>query len=477
MKRREFVIQTIKGVPLALAAPTLLTSCGSDEEETVTPNPPGGNDDDDDGGSDNNNVQADVIVIGAGMAGLAAARELQAEGLNVKVLESQEKVGGRVRTNREIGVPFDEGASWIHGPDGGNPITQLGREAGASTYRTANRTETIYTPDGELISESEVASLVGQYQQVMTEVQANAGVNDSVEDVLQRLYPEVLQDPIGLYLISALLEFDTGTDISRLSARHFNDADAFPGDDVLFPNGYDAIPNYLAQGLDITLNTRVTAVDYSGERTIVTTNDQIYEAPYVVVTVPLGVLKNDVIQFTPALPSQKQQAINGIEMGMLNKFLFTWGETFWTNEAQHIGCAVEEKGRFIYFLNANTFAPSANALMGFAFGNYGLETESMSDGQVVDAAMDSLRRIYGSGIPQPSNMLRTSWSSNPHSYGCYSFFTKGYESSVLEVLGQEVDSKLFFAGEHTTSLYNATVHGAYLTGIREADKIKQLVNG
>lgn len=467
MKRREFVLKTAKGLPLIIAAPTLLASC-SEDEGTV---------DDNNTNPGTNEQDFDVIVIGAGVAGLAAARSLKESGLSVKVFESQEKVGGRVRTNRSIGIPFDEGASWIHGPDGGNPITALAQEAGATTYRTANRTEHLHAGDGTRYSESEIATFFGVYQQRLAEIQGAASLQDSVEDVFTRLYPGEIEDPIWKYALSALLEFDTGSDISRLSASAFGDADVYPGDDVLFPGGYDVIPNYLAQGLDIDLETVVSAIDYTGSLVQVTAGGTNYAAQYAIVTVPLGVLKNNVISFTPALPSLKQEAIDGIEMGTLNKFLFQWDTTFWANDAQHIGCTVDQKGRFNYFLNANTFAPNANALMGFAFGNYGLETESMSDSQVIDAAMDTLKRIYGNSIPQPTNMLRTRWANNPHSYGCYSFFTKGYPSEALDVIGEQVDNKLFFAGEHTLSVYNATVHGAYLTGLREAEKILRLVNG
>ena len=120
MQRRNFIHRSLTGFPLLLSVPQLLMACATDQDDVIIP------------------VTANsktVLVIGAGISGLAAAKKLKNKGFNVTVLEAQEKVGGRTTTDRRLGIAFDAGASWIHGPKG-NPITNLAAQAGANTYLT-----------------------------------------------------------------------------------------------------------------------------------------------------------------------------------------------------------------------------------------------------------------------------------------------------------------------------------------------------
>jgi monoamine oxidase len=112
--------------------------------------------------------------------------------------------------------------------------------------------------------------------------------------------------------------------------------------------------------------------------------------------------------------------------------------------------------------------------MTFAFGDYATVTESMTDSQIINEIMLHLKSIYGNSIPNPSNFLRTKWGQNINSYGAYSYATNNSTSADFDTLADVVDNKVFFAGEHTERDYRGTVHGAYLSGIREADKIINL---
>jgi monoamine oxidase len=188
------------------------------------------------------------------------------------------------------------------------------------------------------------------------------------------------------------------------------------------------------------------------------------------VATPLGVLKNNVISFTPALPTNKLNAIANTKMGNVNKFLLVWQTPFWDTNLQYIGITPDTKGKFNYFLNVKKFTTS-NALMTFAFGDYATTTETMTDSDIIAAIMVHLRKIYGNNIPNPISFLRTKWGQNPNSFGAYSYATNGTTSANFDTLALSVGSKLFFAGEHTHRKYRGTVHGAYLSGIREADKI------
>jgi hypothetical protein len=135
-----------------------------------------------------------------------------------------------------------------------------------------------------------------------------------------------------------------------------------------------------------------------------TTGLQKQKHYYLVVSVPLGVLKNNSIVFTPALPSNKTNAIANTQMGNVNKFLLVWNNAFWDTNLQYIGYTPETKSKFNYYLNLKKFT-SANSLMTFAFGDYATVTEGMTDSQIIREIMINLKSIYGNGIANPSSFF------------------------------------------------------------------------
>lgn len=452
MQRRKFIKDTLTGLPLILIAPSLLAS-SCREGEDVEPN------------------GKTVIVIGAGISGLAAAKKLKENGFTVIVLEAQDKVGGRLRTNRSLGVAFDEGASWIHGTNG-NPITTLAQEAGMTTAFTDDDSFLSYDLGGTLRSDSVFSNTEDEYYDILETLMNSGNANQSFETVFNALYPTYSNDRLWKFFLSTYLTFDTG-DLNNLSSLLYNQGEEFGGEERISTNGYDTIPNYLANGINVQLNQRVTKIDYSNQSVIVSHNGTISEADYVIVTVPLGVLKANTIEFIPALTTVKETAIEKVGMNCVNKFLLIWDNAFWDDE-QYIAYTPETKDKFNYFVNVKKFHPNVNALMTFAYADYGRQTETMTDSQIIDEIMLHLKDIYGSNIPNPTNMIRTKWQTNENSFGAYSYTAVGTEMQHFEDLAEQINDKLFFAGEHTSSDYFSTAHGAYFSGIREADKIIDL---
>jgi len=452
MQRRKFVLDSIKAIPLIFIKPSLLASCSKDD---VNPN------------------DKTVIVIGGGISGLAAAKKLKDKGFKVIVLEAQEKIGGRLKTDRSLGIAFDEGASWIHGPTG-NPITNLASQADANTYLTDDDNLEVFDNTGTAYSDTFLNAQYTQFENALNTVRSAGTLTQSFETIFNSLYPTQANNRLWKYMLSAYLEFDTGGDISNLSSKYFDDDEAFAGKDVIITNGYDKVTDLLGQGLDIRLNNRVTEINYASAKSLVKVNGSSIEADYVIVSVPLGVLKNNSIQFTPNLPITKQSAIQKTRIGNINKFLLIWNTPFWDTNVQYIGFTPDTKGKFNYFMNMKKFLPSTNGLMTFAFGNYATVTETMSDAQIITEIMGHLKSIYGNSIPNPTNMLRTKWGQNINSFGAYSYATNGTTSADFDAMELEINDKLFFAGEHTEMDYRGTVHGAYLSGIREANKIISL---
>jgi monoamine oxidase len=161
-------------------------------------------------------------------------------------------------------------------------------------------------------------------------------------------------------------------------------------------------------------------------------------------------------------------------MSCVNKFLLTWNTAFW-DDVQYISYTPEIKDKFNYFVNVKKNNPNVNALMTFAYADYARQTETMTDLQVIDEIMVHLRDIYGNNIPNPTNLVRTKWQTNENSFGAYSYTAIETEMQHFDDLAEEINDQLFFAGEHTEIDYFSTVHGAYLSGIREADKIIALL--
>ncbi|MFM9951839.1 MAG: flavin monoamine oxidase family protein [Saprospiraceae bacterium] len=452
MQRRKFIKNTLTGLPLILLPPTLLASCGKNDDD-ITPN------------------GKTVHVIGAGVSGLAAAKKLKEQGFTIMILEAQEKVGGRLRTDRSLGVAFDEGASWIHGTNG-NPITSLAQQAGMQAFPTDDESLLSYDIGGLARNNTVYSDAEDEFYAILETLMNSGNANQSFETVFNSLYPAYANDRLWKFFLSTYLTFDTG-DLNRLSSLLYDEGETFGDDERISTNGYDAIPNYLATGLNIQFNQKVTKVDYSGTKVKITHNENESEADYVIITVPLGVLKANIIQFIPALPAAKQNAIQKVGMNCVNKFLLTWDTAFW-DDVQYIAYTPEARDKFNYFVNVKKFHPTVNALMTFAYADYGRQTEIMTDAEIIDEIMLHLKDIYGSNIPNPSNMLRTKWQSNENSLGAYSYTAVGTEMRHFDDLAESVNDKLFFAGEHTEVDYFSTVHGAYLSGLREADKITDL---
>lgn len=452
MQRREFIKDTLTGLPLLLLTPSILaSSCNKDD---INPN------------------DKTVIVIGAGISGLAAAKKLKEGGFNIIVLEAHEKVGGRLRTNRSLGVAFDEGASWIHGING-NPITTLAQQAGMNTAFTDDESRKSYDIGSVLRSATTYDNAETELYNILETMMNSGNANQSFETVFNNLYPAKANDRLWKFLLSTYVTFDTG-DLGKLSSTLYNEGEEFDGEERIATNGYDTIPNYLANGLNIQLNQRVSKIDYSNSKISITHNGTQSEADYVLVTVPLGVLKSGNIQFVPNLPTTKQNAIQKIGMNCVNKFLLTWDTAFW-DDVQYISYTPTTKDKFNYFVNVKKVNPKVNALMTFAYADYARQTETMSDKQIINEIMLHLKDIYGNNIPNPTNMIRTKWQTNENTFGSYSYTAVGTEMQHYDDLAEEINDKLFFAGEHTEADYFSTAHGAYLSGIREADKIIALL--
>lgn len=425
-------------------------------------------------------LTADVIVIGAGIAGLAAAVKIQSSGKKVIVLEAQNKTGGRILTDRSLSIPLDLGASWIHGINK-NPITDLATTLKLKTVVTDYNLIQRYDFDGQAITDSEDKLVDYNYNSLMSDVSiiqraaiADKALGSSITSSMSSKQYSSFEQRAIQYSLNTEIEREYGANVNNLSLKYWDQDSAFSGNDVLLPQGYDQITNYLSTNLDIRLSTIVNQIDYRTSSVVVTTNNGNFTAPKVIVTIPLGVLKTNAVTFTPSLPFTHNSAINRIGMGILNKLYLLFPKVFWEPDWKpqllgYIGNQ-QKKGQWAEWYNCNT-SHGKPILLGFNAASYASTVESYTDTQTVTDAMNILKIIYGTSIPNPIGYKLTRWGKNPWSLGSYSFMANGASGADYDALTSPINGRVFFAGEHTNKKYLGTVHGAYLSGIRVSNQV------
>lgn len=422
-----------------------------------------------------------VIVIGAGIAGIAAAIDLQAAGLDVVVLEARNRIGGRIWTDRRWGFPLDLGASWIHGSAPANPIWRLRNQLGLRTVPTDWDDLVVYDVDGKQISASQSATDAARYRSAYRKArrwgnrqERDTSLQDGI-DFAVRARTMLPHDQRALdFRLNFEVEQDYGGDATSLSNWWF-DQDSWLGgrQDSYMVDGYGELIDTLADGLDIRLSTVVSAVTFGSFGVRVTTSNGVEQAAYAVITVPLGVLKANRISFSPALSRAKRTAISRLGVGTLNKLYLGFANRFW-DDTQAIGYQSANRGEWSLWMDLEQILGEP-VLLAFNAATYGKEVEDLSDQETLDASMKVLRTIYGQSIPDPQAALITRWNQETFSLGSYSHIPVGATGRDYRVLSAPSGGRLFWAGEATNKKYPQTVAGAYLSGQRAAQQIIALV--
>jgi monoamine oxidase len=427
-----------------------------------------------------------VIIIGAGLAGLAAARELRERAYPVVVLEARSRIGGRCHTQDGI----DLGAHWIHGTEG-NPITTLAHElnidtqfvGGDSTYTGGWSPLMLYAqPHVALPDQDKLQHLLwaDHLWDSLDALRRKHGESDDLplSDAIRRaLEGRALDDAERAALdwhLAVLARDDCATDLDKLSFLWWDDGfEVYGYGDSVINGGYGALAAALARDLDIRLEHVVQSIHYSATespRVRVVTDRGTVTGDYVIVTVPLGVLKAGAIRFEPPLPDAKQTAIERLGMGNLTKVVAVFDEPFWSRD-QYVfgyGCRpIRDYPSVIINFWKSSRIPALGMLIG---GQRGTDIETWSDDAVRAWVMQVLGDVFEQ-VPAPRQIVRTTWGHDPFAYGAYSYIGCGATPADMEALAEPVAGCVLFAGEATYRHHWAVAHGALVSGLREAVRI------
>jgi monoamine oxidase len=313
---------------------------------------------------DYGDLQGDaVVVIGAGVAGLAAAQRLRSAGANVTVLEARDRIGGRICTDSSWGVPVELGAAWVHGVRG-NPVTRLVRSGGSSLVPTTYADELVRNLSG--VEPAGLDAAEARVDRAVTRMQRQAFPLDvSVQNVL--LSTGWTPTEINRWAVETAVTHEYGIGPSALGAAALYEGSAQVGGDAFVMGGYDAVPKQLAKDIDVRLSSPVRTVDRQQRGTFAITlrSGRVMTAAAVVVAVPLSILQRGTLRVTP-LPPVVRRAIDGLAMGSLEKVILQYTERWWP-AAQVLGCVGGPARRWAEWYDLTTLL-GVPAVVGFSAG-------------------------------------------------------------------------------------------------------------
>ena len=401
-------------------------------------------------------IEPDVVIVGAGAAGLAAAKTLKTFGKTVTVIEASSRIGGRAVTDfATFGVPFDVGAHWVHNGRR-NPYHDYARSNGFHLQQVPHSYR-LFSSSSEEVDDENLNSLWNDHRQVTQALSKSGseGHDIAASDAVKHLS--------GRWLETAKFvegPWSMGKDFNEFSTLDWWNSD--DGSDYVCPSGFGSLVAHYGSNVDVSLNTQASRIDSQGDLLRVETNKGTIKSRAVILTVSTGVLSSESIQFVPSLPIEKQESFDAISMGAYEHIALLFSHD------------VFELGRDGYLLfevdeDQKGFGTLTNASdTGLAYcdvgGNWAIELHKETTAGKIHYALEKLQNLLGNSVRKAFlKGTATNWLQNPMTLGAYASAQPG-AYAMRFVLREPVADKIFFAGEANHLSLWATVGGAHLSG-------------
>lgn len=417
-----------------------------------------------------------MLVIGAGAAGLAAARVLHDGGSAVTVLEARDRVGGRAHTNFDIAShPVELGAEFIHGE---NVCTwELLERFGLNGIDIHAELDFHAYIDGRLLNQEAFVRTPSAAQLLTTPFAAKSWIDGgaadvSLADVAHGGTGFFAQDPTPEQLrfwnnLTAQLQAGDLSDVGVggiAEATHDGD-----GQQILFriAEGYSALMDALASGLDVRLGRPVDHIRWGATGVVVACGDERFESRRAIVTLPLAILQAGDVTFDPPLPPEKLAAIDGLGAGPIAKIVLRFDRPFWPDRMTNLLTTLDSQGWWTPGKGRADEGPVLTALLGAsAVSRFAALNEPAMGG------LRDLERMFETSLVDRLVDARwVDWSADRWSKMGYSHVPPG-GVGLRDALAAPVGDVLFFAGEATNAIRPASVHGAIESGYRSARMIR-----
>lgn len=406
----------------------------------------------------------DVVVIGAGSAGIGAARRLIAEGRSVVVIEAANRIGGRAFTDTDtFGVPYDQGCAWLQGPKSIPHLDVIDRMG--FTKINHNLADEAFYVDGRPATFDEKSAYERAQSALYNDMWGKGDV--AAADVVR-----------DRPFMPAALTWTTMGHAVDMDALSTADVKAYAEYEVnyLIKEGLGRIVQELGRDIPVKLNCAATAIDWSGEGVTVETTDGTISAAACIVTVSTGVLASGVIQFTPTLPVEKQEAITDVPMGLFTKIALQFdGERFGLTDNNWLSYDLpkEQTGKGCFFI---TWPTGTDLAVGMLGGDHAWDVTSKGPDVAIDLALETFAGLVGSDAGKHFVKGHMSdWHANPHTLGAYAAARPG-RFAARDVLKAPLGRRVFFAGEAVAVPLAALCSGAHLSGEAAAEVVHAVLS-
>ena len=402
----------------------------------------------------------DVVVVGAGAAGISALRRLAGSGLSSIALEARSRIGGRAQTVlARPDLPVDCGCGWLHSADV-NPLAKLVVEAGFEVDRTPphwlrQAGNQDFPPEDQDAFGRAFAAFQDKLERA-----AASGVDRPASE---------LMEPNGRWnhLLDAISSYYNGAEYDQVSVLDYG---AYEDDRVNWrvAQGYGAAIGSFADLARIVTDCPVTTIHHDGPRLRLETARGTIEARTVIVTVPTPLIAEERVVFSPGLPAIRE-ACEGLPLGLADKVFFGLHEPEMFPVEGHLFGRIDRTETGSYHLRPFG-RPYLEVYLG---GRWARALEAEGRGAATAFAIDELVGLIGSDVRKKIHPLgETGWAGDPFSLGAYSHALPG-RAGARAVLREPVEDRIFFAGEAVSAHSYSTAHGAWQTGEAAAERILQ----